>query len=144
MPEVRKPAYQTVLPAFAKINLRLDIGAKREDGYHQLRTIFQTVSLCDELRLRLMRRPAIELKIIGNEALSKEPAENNLVYRAVDLLRRDFKIRSGVQVELIKKIPAGGGLGGGSSDAAAALLGYLRLIRRALPLARLHLAAPLR
>ena len=120
MPEVR-------IPAFAKINLRLDILGRRSDGYHELRTIFQTISLQDELRLRASRLPGISLSIRGNAVLSREPFQKNLVYRAVDALRQELKIRSGVELELKKTIPAGRGLGGGSSDAAAALLGYLAL-----------------
>jgi 4-diphosphocytidyl-2-C-methyl-D-erythritol kinase len=120
MPEVR-------IPAFAKINLRLDILGKRADGFHELRTIFQTISLHDELRLRTSRRSGIVLTIEGNESLSAERVQKNLVYRAVEALRREMKIRAGVEIALKKTIPAGRGLGGGSSDAAAAMLGYLRL-----------------
>ncbi len=125
------------IPAFAKINLRLDILGKRADGFHELRTIFQTISLHDELRMRASRRPAIALRIEGNRPLSAEPAEKNLVYRAVDALRRELEIRGGVEIELKKTIPAGRGLGGGSSDGAAALLGYLRLTKKKLAFARL-------
>ncbi len=125
------------IPAFAKINLRLDILGKRPDGFHELRTIFQTISLHDELRLRASRRPGISLIVLGNETLSQEPVRKNLVYRAVAALQRELKIPSGVEIELHKKIPAGGGLGGGSSDAAAALLGYLRLHKKRLHPARL-------
>jgi 4-diphosphocytidyl-2-C-methyl-D-erythritol kinase len=115
------------IPAFAKINLRLDILGKRADGYHELRTIFQTLSLHDELRLRNARHPRISLAISGNDALSSEPFQSNLVYRAVVTLRAELGLRGGVEIDLQKTIPAGRGLGGGSSDAAAALLGYLRL-----------------
>jgi 4-diphosphocytidyl-2-C-methyl-D-erythritol kinase len=125
------------IPAFAKINLCLDILGKRPDGYHELRTIFQSISLHDELRLRASRRAGIALAVQGDGALSQEPVRKNLVYRAVDALRHELKIRSGVEIELRKTIPAGRGLGGGSSDAAAALLGYLRLTGRKLPLPRL-------
>lgn len=132
------------IPSFAKINLRLDILGRRADGYHELRTIFQTVSLKDELRLRGSKGREISLAIHGNETLAREPVEKNLVYRAVDALRHEFKIRSGVEIALRKTIPSGGGLGGGSSNAAAALVGYLRLIGRRLPMARLlELAAGL-
>jgi 4-diphosphocytidyl-2-C-methyl-D-erythritol kinase len=130
MPEVR-------IPAFAKINLRLDILGKRTDGFHELRTIFQTISLHDDLRLRASRSQEISLTVEGNQPLSAEPPEKNLVYRAVDALRRELRIRTGVQIELKKTIPAGRGLGGGSSDAAAALLGYLRLTKKKLAPARL-------
>jgi 4-diphosphocytidyl-2-C-methyl-D-erythritol kinase len=125
------------IPAFAKINLRLEILGKRADGFHELRTIFQTISLQDELVLRESRRSGIALTILGNEPLSMEPAQKNLVYRAVDMLRSELKIRGGVEIELNKKIPAGRGLGGGSSDAAAALIGYLRLTRKKLEAAHL-------
>jgi len=130
MPEVR-------IPAFAKINLRLDILGKRRDGFHELRTIFQTISLHDELVLRAARQPGIALATEGNPALSAEPMQKNLVYRAVEALRRELKIRQGVEIQLKKTIPAGRGLGGGSSDAAAALLGYLWLTGKKLATSRL-------
>jgi 4-diphosphocytidyl-2-C-methyl-D-erythritol kinase len=125
------------IPAFAKVNLRLDILGKRPDTYHELRTIFQTISLHDEVTLRQSKSSSICLSIQGNESLSLEPVRKNLVYAAVDLLRRELEIRSGVEIDLRKKIPAGRGLGGGSSDAAAALRGYLRLTRRNVPAPRL-------
>jgi 4-diphosphocytidyl-2-C-methyl-D-erythritol kinase len=123
------------IPSFAKINLRLDILGKRADGYHELRTIFQTVSLHDELRLQASKSSDISLTIHGNEELAREPVEKNLAYRAVDALRHELKIRRGVEIELHKTIPSSGGLGGGSSNAAAALFGYLQLIGRKLPMA---------
>jgi 4-diphosphocytidyl-2-C-methyl-D-erythritol kinase len=132
------------IPAFAKINLRLDIVGKRADNFHELRTIFQTISLHDDLRLRASRKPGISLTIHGNDRLAQEPFKKNLVYRAVDALRRELKIRAGVEIDLYKKIPAGGGLGGGSSNAAAALRGYLQLTRKRVPLERLiEIATPL-
>ena len=130
MPEVR-------ISAFAKINLRLDILGKRDDGFHELRTIFQIISLRDELRLRRSPSPEILLTIEGNQPLSAEPPQKNLVYRAVDALRRELKSSDGVEIALTKTIPAGRGLGGGSSDAAAALLGYLRLTKKKVATARL-------
>jgi 4-diphosphocytidyl-2-C-methyl-D-erythritol kinase len=125
------------IPAFAKINLRLDILGKRRDGFHELRTIFQTISLHDEIKLRASPRPGITLETEGNPALATEPVQKNLVYRAVEALRRELKICQGVEIALRKTIPAGRGLGGGSSDAAAALRGYLRLTGRKLATARL-------
>jgi len=125
------------IPAFAKVNLRLDILGKRPDTYHELRTIFQTISLHDELRLRASKSSGICLNIQGSKSLSLEPARKNLVYAAIDALQRELKIRAGVEIDLHKKIPAGRGLGGGSSDAAAALRGYLRLTRRTIPVPRL-------
>ncbi|HTB91509.1 MAG TPA: 4-(cytidine 5'-diphospho)-2-C-methyl-D-erythritol kinase [Candidatus Sulfotelmatobacter sp.] len=118
------------IPAYAKVNLRLEVLGKRADGYHELRTIFQTVGLHDTLEFRPSRRPGISLQVRGNEILAKEDLEKNLVYRAVDALRRETRLRPGVEITLQKKIPAGRGLGGGSSDAAAALLGYLQFTRQ--------------
>jgi 4-diphosphocytidyl-2-C-methyl-D-erythritol kinase len=125
------------IPAFAKINVRLHVLGKRPDGFHELRTIFQTISLHDDLILRRTRGPGIALRVEGNAALSMEPIEKNLVYRAVDLVQQELRVRCGVEIVLRKKIPAGRGLGGGSSDAAAALLGYLRLIGKKLDAGRL-------
>ena len=130
MPEVR-------IPAFAKINLRLEILGKRLDGYHELRTIFQTVSLHDDLKMKRSKNAGISLRVQGNAALSGEPAEKNLVYRAVQALQQELKDTDGVEIELKKRIPAGRGLGGGSSDAAAAMIGYLRLAGKRLPTERL-------
>src|SRR5258708_18476298 len=122
MPTVR-------IQAYARVNLRLEVLGKRADGYHELRTIVQTVGLHDTLEFRSSRRPGISLQIQGNEALAKEEMEKNLVCRAVDALRRESRVRPGVEITLQKKSPAGRGLGGGSSDAAAALLCYLQCTR---------------
>jgi 4-diphosphocytidyl-2-C-methyl-D-erythritol kinase len=120
------------IPAFAKLNLRLDVLGKRADGYHEVRNLLQTVTLHDTLRFRAGRGASIELRIAGDPQLSQEGAEKNLVYRAVDALRRELRIRGGIEILLQKTIPAGRGLGGGSSDAAAALLGYLQFTRKKL------------
>jgi 4-diphosphocytidyl-2-C-methyl-D-erythritol kinase len=125
------------IPALAKINLRLEVIGKRSDGFHELRTIFQTISLRDELRLKSSRRPGVELKVLGDRSLANEPLEKNLVYRAVRLLQQELGIQDGARIELRKTVPAGRGLGGGSSDAAAALFGYLRLVKRKLSRERL-------
>jgi 4-diphosphocytidyl-2-C-methyl-D-erythritol kinase len=122
------------LPAFAKVNLSLHIVGKRPDGYHELRTIFQAISLHDTLELTLTRTHGIELAV--NDPLL--PAgRKNLVWRAIDLMRRELRLRSGVRAHLTKRIPTGRGMGGGSSDAAAAIVGMLRLTGRSLPEARL-------
>jgi 4-diphosphocytidyl-2-C-methyl-D-erythritol kinase len=125
------------IPAYAKVNLRLDILGKRADGFHEVRTVLHTLTLHDTLQLRASRRPGINLTICGNDTLSQEAVEKNLVYRAIDALQKESNARSGVEVILNKKIPAGRGLGGGSSDAAAALIGYLRLTRAKIPTARI-------
>ncbi|MBI1750717.1 MAG: 4-(cytidine 5'-diphospho)-2-C-methyl-D-erythritol kinase [Acidobacteria bacterium] len=122
------------ISAFAKINLCLDILGRRADGYHELRTVFQTISLHDTLELSLTRNPGIVLEC---DDPSLPLGRENLVWRALDVLRRALRLRSGVHAMLHKQIPAGRGLGGGSSDAAAALIGLLRLTGRRLPAPRL-------
>ena len=125
------------VPAFAKVNLRLDVMGRRADGYHELRTIFQAVTLHDTLLLEARREPGVEVRIEGNDALAGEPGPDNLVYRALDQLANEIAMRGGVRAVLTKRIPVGRGLGGGSSDAAAALIGLLRLTGKKVESARL-------
>jgi 4-diphosphocytidyl-2-C-methyl-D-erythritol kinase len=120
--------------AFAKVNLCLHVVGKLPDGYHQLRTVFQSISLHDSLELELSSSREISLEI-NDSAL---PADSsNLVWRAIEALRGELGLRQGFRARLTKRIPVARGLGGGSSDAAAALVGVLRLTRRELPLPRL-------
>jgi 4-diphosphocytidyl-2-C-methyl-D-erythritol kinase len=123
--------------AYAKVNLRLDVLGRRADGYHELRTIFQAISLHDTLALETKREPGIDLCIAGNSQLAGEPGPDNLVYRALDQLSSEIGIHHGVRAVLTKRIPVGRGLGGGSSDAAAALLGLLRLAGKRIAAPRL-------
>ena len=125
------------VPAFAKVNLRLDVLGVRADGYHELRTIFQAISLHDTLVLETKREPGIDLRITGNSQLAGEPGQDNLVYRAIHQLACEIGFERGVRAVLTKRIPVGRGLGGGSSDAAAALLGLLRLAGKRIAAARL-------
>jgi 4-diphosphocytidyl-2-C-methyl-D-erythritol kinase len=125
------------VPAYAKVNLRLDVLGRRADGYHELRTIFQAISLHDTLVLETKREPGIDLRIAGNPQLADEPGRDNLVYRALEGLGREVGLQRGVRAVLTKRIPVGRGLGGGSSDAAAALLGLLRLSGKRVAAARL-------
>jgi 4-diphosphocytidyl-2-C-methyl-D-erythritol kinase len=125
------------VPAYAKVNLRLDVLGRRADGYHELRTIFQAISLHDVLALEKMGEPGIDLRISGNTQLAGEPGKDNLVYRALEELGREIGIQHGVRAALTKRIPVGRGLGGGSSDAAAALVGLLRLTGKRITAARL-------
>ncbi|MBA2620706.1 MAG: 4-(cytidine 5'-diphospho)-2-C-methyl-D-erythritol kinase [Acidobacteria bacterium] len=110
------------LPSFAKINLHLRILGKRDDGFHELCTIFQTVSLKDDLSFRPNR------KLILTCGDKKNPTdERNLIARAAVKLREKYKIETGAAIHLEKIIPSPGGLGGGSSNAAVALIGLARL-----------------
>jgi 4-diphosphocytidyl-2-C-methyl-D-erythritol kinase len=132
---------QVHLPAFAKINTCLYVLGRRADGYHELRTIFQTIGLHDTLELSLLRRGGVEIEC-DHPALPT--GRENLVWRAVEAARRALRIRAGIHVRLEKRVPVARGLGGGSSDAAAALLGVERLAGRALPAEeRMRIAAAL-
>ncbi len=122
------------IPAFAKINLCLHVMGKRPDGYHELRTIFQTISLADTLELSRTPEPGIILEM-DDASLPSGP--ENLVYRAINAISFEIGFSGGVYARLQKRIPVARGLGGGSSDAAAALIGMLRLAKKKLPLARL-------
>lgn len=106
----------------AKINIGLALLGRRDDGYHELRTLFQAVSLYDRLRLRRARR-GVRVLCPSLPGLG----EGNLAHRAAALFFEKTGLSGGVRIDLQKRIPAGGGLGGGSSDAAAALLGCCRL-----------------
>jgi 4-diphosphocytidyl-2-C-methyl-D-erythritol kinase len=122
------------LPAFAKINLCLHVLGKRPDGYRELRTIFQAISLHDRLEFSLNPKPVIELEST-DPSLPAGP--ENLVYRAIEAIGCEIGFRGGIRARLEKRIPVARGLGGGSSDAAAALIGVLRLTRAKVPLPRL-------
>src|SRR5690348_3125193 len=116
--------------AFSKGKFPLDVLARRADGYHELRTIFQSISLHDTLQLELSRNPGLELTVRGDSALAAGPQRENLVWRAAEAFRRDVKLPGGIAITLTKRVPAGRGLGGGSSDAAATLAGLVRLTKR--------------
>jgi 4-diphosphocytidyl-2-C-methyl-D-erythritol kinase len=132
------------VPAFAKVNLRLDVLARRPDGYHELRTIFQSISLHDNLHIERIRTPRIELNVKGDPVLAAASPRENLVFRAAAAFLSKSKVRGGVSITLEKRVPAGRGLGGGSSDAAATLAGLLRLTRAPIPFEKLlELAAGL-
>ncbi len=110
------------LPSFAKINLSLRILGKRTDGFHELFTIFQTISLKDTLDFYASDKLSIES---DDENIPVD--ERNLVIKAGKLLQREFKIQTGAKIYLKKRIPFPAGLGGGSSNAAVALLGLATL-----------------
>jgi 4-diphosphocytidyl-2-C-methyl-D-erythritol kinase len=107
--------------SFAKINLALAVLAKRSDGYHEIRTVFQSIDLFDDLEIR----PCSSLQLVCPE-LASVPLEENTVWRAAAALARCAAPGAGAEIVLHKRIPQGAGLGGGSSNAAAALLGLAR------------------
>ena len=156
---------EITLKALAKINLGLDVVRRREDGYHEVRMIMQTIHLYDLLEIQKIREP--EIQIVSN--LSFLPVnENNLVYKAARLLQEEFALTDGISVKLTKRIPVAAGMAGGSTDAAAMLYalatlfafnllgellvrvsglplpGALEAVARLRTLSRTHLRQPLR
>lgn len=112
------------LKALAKINLGLDVVRRREDGYHEVRMIMQTIHLYDRLDIKRTKEPGIQIQT----NLPFLPVnENNLIYKAAKLLMDEFSITEGVSVKLDKRIPVAAGMAGGSTDAAAMLIGVNRL-----------------
>ncbi|MEY4195001.1 MAG: hypothetical protein RLZZ226_1369 [Pseudomonadota bacterium] len=111
------------LPAPAKLNLMLRVVGRRADGYHLLQTVFQFVALCDFISLHKRDDDAIRLL----NPLPGVPEDTDLTVRAAHALREAAGIQAGVDIRIEKNIPMGGGLGGGSSDAATVLLGLNRL-----------------
>ena len=114
------------LKAYGKINLGLDVLGRRENGYHDVRMIMQTVGIFD--RIDLLHKPAPGIQVETN--LHYLPTnENNLVYKAARLLMDEFHITDGVTIRLRKFIPVAAGMAGGSSDAAAVLFGINKMFR---------------
>lgn len=114
------------LKAYGKINLGLDVLRKREDGYHEVRMIMQTVGLYDKIDIYLKETPGIE--VVTN--LFYLPVnENNLVYKAARLLMDEFHVTHGIRIHLKKFIPVSAGMAGGSSDAAAVLFGVNKMFQ---------------
>lgn len=112
------------LRAMAKINLGLDIIGKREDGYHEVRMIMQTIRMYDVLEIRKKSSPGISL----STNLPYIPCdERNLVYKAAKILIDEFHVEEGLSMKLTKSVPVAAGMAGGSSDAAAAFVGVNRL-----------------
>ncbi len=112
------------LKAMAKINLGLDVLRRREDGYHDLRMIMQTVYLYDQITLEKTDSPGISVRTNLNYLPVNE---DNLAYRAAKLLMDEFSVEEGLRIELGKHIPVAAGLAGGSSDAASVLVGVNRM-----------------
>jgi 4-diphosphocytidyl-2-C-methyl-D-erythritol kinase len=121
------------LPAPAKLNLMLQITGRRDDGYHLLETVFQFIDLCDLLEFELREDGRIE-RHSGNSPIA---AADDILLRSASLLQSRYQVKKGVDIAIDKKIPVGGGLGGGSSDAATCLLALNRLWRLDLSLDQL-------
>ena len=114
------------LKSLAKINLGLDVLGRRENGYHDVRMVMQSIYLHDEVKIEKKRREGIE--IVSN--LRFLPiGEGNIAYKAAHMLIEEFSLEGGVRITLTKHIPVAAGLAGGSSNAAAVLFGMNRLFR---------------
>lgn len=116
--------YRINIKARAKINISLDVIGKRQDGYHEVKMIMQTINLFDKINLKKIRKD--EIKIQTNLAFLPVD-DRNLVYKIINHLKEKYNIKTGVFVDLYKVIPVAAGLAGGSSDAAATLVGMNRL-----------------
>ena len=116
-------ANEFTLPSFAKVNLHLRVIGKRDDGFHELCTVFQTVSLHDDITFS----ESGELVFTCSDPRIPT-GDENLIVRAANILREKHGVSSGARIHLEKRIPAPGGLGGGSSNAATALLGLAELL----------------
>lgn len=118
------------LKANAKINLALDVLGKREDGYHDMKMVMQTLKLHDTIFIKKFNKRRI--KLVTN--LKWLPVdEKNLVHKAITLIQKNYNVNSGVFVEVTKNIPVSAGLAGGSADCAAALIGMRRLFNLLIP-----------
>ncbi len=111
----------------AKVNLTLEVLSKRPDGYHEIRSIIQPVSLFDQVRVGLEEGEGIEIESAG---LKMPLGGDNLVWKAADIFTREAGLRLKVKVSINKKIPVGAGLGGGSGKAAAVLIAINRLAKK--------------
>ena len=136
---------QITCPAYAKINLTLDVGPRRADGYHDIRSVMQTIALHDTLTVTATPETGVHLEVVGEEADGVQADETNLVHKAAVRLQKIAAARelvpgnhSGLHILLHKRIPSQAGLGGGSSDAAATLIAVSRLLGLTLSAVRLR------
>ncbi|MDO9321669.1 MAG: 4-(cytidine 5'-diphospho)-2-C-methyl-D-erythritol kinase [Pseudomonas sp.] len=123
VPALTPPAHSLTLPAPAKLNLMLHIIGRRSDGYHQLQTLFQFLDYADELTFAPRTDGIIQL----HSELTEVAHDSNLIVRAARQLQQASHCNQGADIWLTKRLPMGGGLGGGSSDAATTLLGLNHL-----------------
>jgi 4-diphosphocytidyl-2-C-methyl-D-erythritol kinase len=125
--------------SFAKINLGLRIGASRQDGFHELLTVYQTIGLHDMIRVSVGRGTGIEIRC-ADPRVPKD--ESNTCFRMVEKAMRSLRAKGRVLIEIEKRLPVQGGLGGASANAVATLLGLERALKKSLPGAeRLRIAA---
>jgi len=115
-------ADKTTVRVPGKINLQLSVGPLAKDGYHELATVFQSVSLYDEVTLKLIDSDEIIVNAQGKTGVPE--GKDNLAYQAVDLMRKKFEVKDGIEIKIKKEIPIAGGMAGGSANAGAAIVGF--------------------
>ncbi len=116
-----------LIDAPAKINLFLQVLNRRKDGFHNINSLFQAVSLFDRLKFQITPESGVSLKIVNNKSLST--GSDNLIVRAYHLIAERFDISSGLKIELTKNIPVAAGLAGGSTDGAATIYACNQLFK---------------
>jgi 4-diphosphocytidyl-2-C-methyl-D-erythritol kinase len=119
---------RVALRAPAKLNLGLRVTDRRADGYHELASVFVPVALCDDLAIELGGAPGVRLAVTGEAAGGVPDDARNLAWRAAVAFAREAGLTAGISLALVKRVPSPAGLGGGSSDAGAALRGLAALV----------------
>jgi len=115
-------ADKTTVRVPGKINLQLSVGPLQKDGYHELATVFQSVSLFDEITVSEIENDEIKVNTEGKAGVPD--GKENLAYQAIDLMRRKFEVKDGIEIKIKKEIPIAGGMAGGSANAGAAIVGF--------------------
>src|ERR1700676_303339 len=135
------PSMTVAVRSFAKINFGLYIGAARADGFHELRTIYQTIALHDLIRVRVGRGSGIEILCTNKDP--RVPLDSsNTCYRLTELVLSELGVKSRVSIEIDKRLPVQGGLGAASSNAVATMIALERALKKKLSsVARLKIAA---
>jgi len=105
-----------------KINLQLSVGPLQRDGFHPVATVFQAVSLCDDVKVAIAGHEGIQLSVTGKNSDHIPLDENNLAYKAAQIMSKKFEISDGLSISLTKEIPMAGGMAGGSADAGATIV----------------------
>ena len=114
----------------AKLNLYLQVIRKRRDNYHEIKSIFERISLCDTISIKPLPEKVIRVRASGHPV---PRGENNLAFRAAQLLQERCSVKNGAEIKIVKRIPVGSGMGGGSSNAASVLLALNKLWKLNLP-----------
>ena len=105
-----------------KINLQLSVGPLQSNGFHSVATVFQAVSIFDDVRVAIKDNPGIELHVTGKGYEHLPLDQNNLAYKAAEIMVKKYEVEDGISISLAKEIPMAGGMAGGSADAGATIV----------------------